>query len=123
LTDNFRSREALLHFVNSVFAALMRSEIGGVAYDADVHLRFGSPDLRKHLSLAAIAAAQSVSSEPRVELHLLDESNTDEEFPSDATEEQAQAQTALLDLLSIERQARLAAMRLRELRQQEHHIW
>src|SRR5439155_15455167 len=73
LTDNFRSREALLHFVNSVFAALMRSEIGGVAYDCDVHLRFGSPDLRKHLSLAAIAAAQSVSSEPRVELHLLDE--------------------------------------------------
>ena len=33
LADNFRSREAILEFVNSIFAALMRSEIDGVAYD------------------------------------------------------------------------------------------
>ena len=46
LTENFRSRESLLNFVNSVFEPLMREEIGGVNYDAEARLRFGSPETR-----------------------------------------------------------------------------
>ena len=38
LTENFRSRESLLGFVNSVFELLMREEVGGVKYDAEARL-------------------------------------------------------------------------------------
>jgi ATP-dependent helicase/nuclease subunit A len=41
LSENFRSREPLLNFVNSLFGQLMREEIGGVNYDADAKLKFG----------------------------------------------------------------------------------
>ena len=41
LTDNFRSRESLLNFVNSVFSLVMREEIGGVNYDDEAKLKFG----------------------------------------------------------------------------------
>ena len=34
LTENFRSRELLLHFINPLFAMLMHEHIGGVAYEA-----------------------------------------------------------------------------------------
>ena len=33
LVENFRSREGILEFVNSLFAVLMRREVGGVQYD------------------------------------------------------------------------------------------
>src|SRR5205823_2897745 len=107
LSDNFRSREALLDFVNPLFAALMRAEIGGVGYHSDVHLRFGSAEERKHLSSANTPAA-------RVELHLIDETDTNGEGTA-ANDEQFEAQAALLDLMSVEREARLVAMRLHQL--------
>ena len=44
LAENFRSRESLLNFVNSVFEPLMREEIGGVNYDDEAKLKFGSPE-------------------------------------------------------------------------------
>ena len=44
LAENFRSREGLLNFVNSVFEPLMREEIGGVRYDAEARLQFGAPE-------------------------------------------------------------------------------
>ena len=46
LTENFRSREPLLDFVNSLFEPLMREEIGGVKYDDEAKLKFGSPETR-----------------------------------------------------------------------------
>ena len=52
LSENFRSRESLLGFVNSVFASLMREELGGVAYDEDAKLKFGSPETRADFSIA-----------------------------------------------------------------------
>ena len=52
LAENFRSRESLLHFVNSVFSLLMREEVGGVNYDAEARLKFGSPETRADFSLA-----------------------------------------------------------------------
>ncbi len=63
LAENFRSREALLDFVNSVFSQIMREEIGGVAYDGDAKLKFGAPEKR-----AALRAAYD--SAPRAELLL-----------------------------------------------------
>ena len=44
LAENFRSRESLLNFVNSVFSLLMREEIGGVNYDDEAKLKFGTPE-------------------------------------------------------------------------------
>ncbi len=52
LAENFRSRESLLHFVNSVFELLMREEVGGVDYDAEARLQFGAPEHRAALGLA-----------------------------------------------------------------------
>ena len=47
LAENFRSRESLLNFVNSVFSLVMREEIGGVNYDDEAKLKFGSPETRR----------------------------------------------------------------------------
>ena len=63
LAENFRSREGLLNFANSVFSLALREEIGGVAYDADAQLKFGAPEKRAELS-----AAKNPS--PRAELLL-----------------------------------------------------
>lgn len=46
LSENFRSHERILGFVNTLFAGLMRPEIGGVAYDAEAQLQFGAPEAR-----------------------------------------------------------------------------
>ena len=55
LAENFRSREGLLNFVNSVFEPLMRPEIGGVGYDAEARLQFGAPkDRARHSAPPAI---------------------------------------------------------------------
>src|SRR5205814_379192 len=127
---------------------LMRPDVGGIAYDPDVYLRFGSPDERQHLSLRASsspsppqeeragerrpicssevdskAAGQTLESNTScVELHLIDQT-TPEPDSSDSAEEQSSAQSALLDLVAVEREARLVALRLLELRKQRHLIW
>jgi len=46
LSDNFRSHESILNFVNAVFATLLRPELGGVDYDDQARLRFGNPGER-----------------------------------------------------------------------------
>ena len=50
LTDNFRSHEAILRFVNELFPQLMRSAVGGVDYDQAARLRFGAPQSRVWLA-------------------------------------------------------------------------
>ena len=111
LTENFRSREGVLNFVNSLFEFIMRREAGGIIYDDEAKLHFGAPAERRVLS-----AAQNP--EPRVELHLLltkkNGTNPDEnsEAPSDVA-----------DLENTNKEARLVALRLRELKEQRHPIW
>src|SRR5580692_10037880 len=63
LAENFRSRESLLDFINSLFTPLMREDIGGVQYDDDAKLKFGAPEERADLS-------RSQNPEPRAELLL-----------------------------------------------------
>ncbi len=94
LSENFRSHEGILHFVNALFAPLMRESIGGVNYDEDAFLRFGAP-----LHRASMSSASSISSTP-VELLLrrLGDPNEDDESASDAEKEARLVGRRLLQL-------------------------
>jgi ATP-dependent helicase/nuclease subunit A len=110
LAENFRSREGLLNFVNSVFEPLMRPEIGGVGYDAEARLQFGAPKDRAELSAAN-------DSSPRAELHLLFKKGRDDAGGGDES-----GDDDLADLQETEREARLLALRLKQLAG-KHEIW
>jgi ATP-dependent helicase/nuclease subunit A len=109
LVDNFRSREAILDFINSVFAALMRRETGGVEYDAEARLRFGDAERRKTLGRTNDPSA-------RVELLLRLRDH-------DAAGEPGRVGAELMNLEEAGKEARLLAMRLRELKASRHSIW
>jgi ATP-dependent helicase/nuclease subunit A len=109
LAENFRSREALLDFINSLFAPLMREDIGGVHYDDQARLKFGSPETRAELSLAKNPG-------PRVEL-LLRAKQRGGNSGAEASDD------ALGDLQEAEKEARMLAWRLRELKNSRHPIW
>ncbi|HUA68902.1 MAG TPA: UvrD-helicase domain-containing protein [Candidatus Saccharimonadales bacterium] len=111
LTENFRSRESLLGFVNSVFEVLMREEVGGVEYDTNARLQFGAPEQRTPLGLAHDPS-------PRVELLLRIKNGRN----NDATEDESD-NGGLAGLEEAEKEARLVALRLRELVAQGHEIW
>jgi ATP-dependent helicase/nuclease subunit A len=114
LTENFRSREALLSFLNSLFSLLMQEEADGPGYDENARLQFGAPDERDPLSLAA-------NPEPRVELHLRFKGNGN--ATGDTDEEPAGALAGIADLEDADKEARLIAIRLRELKAQRHQVW
>jgi ATP-dependent helicase/nuclease subunit A len=112
LAENFRSREALLNFTNSIFSLLMREELGGVAYGANAWLRFGSPATRSALGVAD-------NPEPRAELLLHLKTGRDEE----AEQENESGLDELADLGETEKQARLLVSRLRQLKSEAHAVW
>lgn len=107
LAENFRSREAILDFVNSVFHVILRPEIGGLAYDTEAALQFGAPEQRRALSRAADTV-------PRVELHLRVK-------PKSVAADEADDE--LSDLREAEKEARLIAVRLKQLVEERHEIW
>jgi ATP-dependent helicase/nuclease subunit A len=111
LSDNFRSRESLLHFVNSVFGVLMREEVGGVSYGAEVELKFGSPEQRADFSLAKDPA-------PRAEL-LLRLKDGRGGSPSPAGDDG----DGLANLEESEKDAHRLALRLLELKDSGDNIW
>jgi ATP-dependent helicase/nuclease subunit A len=111
LADNFRSREGLLNFVNSVFEPLMREEIGGVRYDAGARLQFGAPDRRAELSAAKDAS-------PRAELLLRFKKGRNDAESGDESDNDD-----LADLQETEKEARLLALRLKRLVAGKHEIW
>ena len=111
LTENFRSREGLLGFVNSVFELLMREDVGGVKYDTEARLQFGAPEQRTALSLARNPA-------PRAELLFRFKGGRDDN-PADGDF----GDSDLAELEEVEKEARLVAHRLRELAGQGHKIW
>ncbi len=108
LAENFRSREAILDFVNAVFRPLMQPEVGGLAYDDEAALRFGAPAERQALSRAGNTA-------PRVELHLRVRQKTNAAETASDDE--------LSELQDAEKEARLVAMRLKQLIADRHEIW
>jgi ATP-dependent helicase/nuclease subunit A len=115
LVENFRSREAILDFVNSLFGALMRREIGGVTYDDDARLRFGDPENR-----AALGVKQN--STPCVELHLRLKS-AGENGAAGGEAESTAARNEVMNLEEAAKEARLTALRLRELKTRAHPVW
>jgi len=111
LAENFRSREGLLDFVNSVFASLMREEIGGVGYETEARLKFGAPDSRAELGLTKDPS-------PRTELQLRLKTGRAETEGGDVSSDDDWA-----DLQETEKDARLLAQRLAKLEAEEHEIW
>ena len=114
LSDNFRSREGILKFVNAFFSAVMRPSVGGVEYPPEAHLTFANARERQ-----ALAHWQG---EPRVELHLFS-TRGDNGSNGDAEPGGNGAGRDLLDLDSIEREARFIARRFRQLHNSGHEVW
>ena len=108
LRENFRSREGLLDFVNSVFESLMSEGVGGVPYDEQAKLQFGAPEERGELSVKQNPG-------PRVEM-LLREKKRRENADAGAGDD------PLGDLQEAELEARMVARRLRELKESGHLI-
>ncbi|PYX64467.1 MAG: hypothetical protein DMG78_30560, partial [Acidobacteria bacterium] len=102
LSENFRSREQLLGFINDLFGSLMQPELGGTDYKAEGQLVFGDRERRAHLAIAQ-------ESTPRVEvlLSLNGNNNNDEED----------------ERTNAEREACAVATRLKEIRQAGTLIW
>jgi len=111
LTENFRSREALINFVNSLFEPLMLEETGGVRYDAESRLQFGARQHRAELGIAKDAS-------PRAELLL----RLKKDRP-DAEADGASGAADPADLPETEKEARLLARRLKQLAAGKHEIW
>jgi ATP-dependent helicase/nuclease subunit A len=82
----------------------MREDIGGIQYGEEARLKFGSKETRGSLSVGE-------NPEPRVEL-LLRAKNRGEN-----------SDEALADLQESEKEARMLALRLRELKNSGHPIW
>jgi ATP-dependent helicase/nuclease subunit A len=119
LVENFRSRATILEFANSLFALLMRREIGGVVYDDEARLR---PGLAQEGRASAPEEGQSdgVAKGPRVELHWRVRGRPNQP----GSNEEAEEETAdIADLDETDKEARLIAWRLRELRNEGWLIW
>lgn len=117
LTENFRSREGVIDAVNAIFGFLMRPALGGLRYDAEAALQFGAREARPALSRQGSDTTPKTGvwpePSPRTELHLV--------IPDAETEGTADDDWA--DLIAAEREARMIAGRLRELREGGHQIW
>ena len=95
LTENFRSQEGILNFINAFFDGLMRKETGGVEYTAEAYLHFGNRAGRAELAVQK-------DSPPPVELLLRcltpEEGEESDESTSDAEKEARMVGRCLLEL-------------------------
>ena len=124
LQDNFRSHEAILEFVNPLFAALMREEIGGVGFDSDAMLRFGNRPGRAALTREGDASAVTGAPLPaRVQLHLRLKGAQDDREDPDAEPNANDSETNLAQLMDTEAEARIVAMQARQLRDGATPVW
>jgi ATP-dependent helicase/nuclease subunit A len=122
LADNFRSREAILQFVNALFRELMRPALGGVAYAPDVELQFGNAAARHALSLAAHEGPAEGGPRSRVELHWL--APLEDDSPATRAEDDEPSAVANVpDLETVEREALVVAQRLQQLQVEQHPVW
>jgi ATP-dependent helicase/nuclease subunit A len=112
LVENFRSRECLLEFFNSLFGRIMRPALGGMRYDEMARLKFGAPEERQAVSAAAGGG-------PSVELHV----RLMKKATGAAGEGAAKETAEVLELEEADQEARLVALRLRELKSRKHPIW
>jgi len=124
LSENFRSCEGLLNFVNAVCRLVMREQIGGVTYDTDAELkpgrRWGEAPGEPKLggdddSGTAREDARPTGADPRVELWLRRKAGRNE-MRDEGDDE-------LADLDEAQKEARLVALRLKQLIANRHEIW
>lgn len=109
LNENFRSRPALLEFVNALFAPLLRREVGGVDYDADAHLRPGRP----------APSGTDAGALPPVEIMLhLPVPGNEQPDPSDTADSEEPDERG-----RAEAEAALVGARLRELKADGLRVW
>jgi ATP-dependent helicase/nuclease subunit A len=101
LSENFRSHEGILEFINPLFSWVMRAPVGGIDYDARAMLKFADTPERAHL--------RSAPGQKQVELHVI---FSDAEVEADLPE----GIDGWTDLANAEKEARLVAARLREMR-------
>jgi ATP-dependent helicase/nuclease subunit A len=113
LVENFRSRESILEFINALFGTVMRGDLGGVAYDREAHLRFGAATERASLSMG-LEVAKCVEVHVRVK---------DSESAKEWDSEMSDALAEVIDLDEATKEARLVALRLRELRGSQYPVW
>lgn len=111
LSDNFRSREGILRYVNALFDQMMQSGVGGVVYDEDSHLRFGNPETRFRLKHS--------DTECRVQLCVLSAESAEEVEAGSSDEMSSEAE----ELLSSEREARWLADHFKQLHATGHLVW
>jgi ATP-dependent helicase/nuclease subunit A len=108
LSDNFRSQQGILEFVNNVFAVLMRREVGGIEYDAQARLRFGTREDSSHSSHSSHPPSME-EEPPPVELLL--------RRTGRAPDEEAGSESSDVETISdTEMEARLIAGRLMQLK-------
>jgi ATP-dependent helicase/nuclease subunit A len=91
---------------------VMQRELGGVRYDEQTMLRFGAPEERRALSTAA-------DSTPCVELHLRVKGGRDAVEDDEASDGLAE----VAELEEADKEARLVALRLRELKARQQPVW
>jgi len=113
LAENFRSVPQIITFVNELFGPLMRNDIGGVEYEA---LQAGRID-----NVAVPDEANSAATARQVEFCLIPKGEAEAEERPDESEEGNDS--APEDLLAIEREARMVALRLRAMREAGMEIW
>ncbi len=120
LSDNFRSREGVLKFINRLFAALMRPVFGGMDYPEATHLRFGRGATHPELSLK-----NDVDGHPRVELHLIQQTEMHSTADKNDSDDGNSGRLAseVFDLEKTEKEARLVAQRLIQLRAEKRMVW
>ncbi len=126
LTENFRSRAGILAFANDLFAFLMSPRLEGVSYDAEDRLAFALPAQRAALSLTPDETQRPNGAwcdpDCRVELHLVLAGKS--AAAQDPGENEGDGDgSSWGDLLDVERQAQVAASRLRQLMDGKHEVW
>lgn len=99
LTENFRSRKAILDFANTVFARIMKPALASIEYDQDTFLVPGF-DYESAVS-------------PNVQLYLLDEEISDEDDNETYNEQTSPDQTPLLS--AAQRQAAFIAEKIKKM--------
>lgn len=124
LSDNFRSHEAILEFVNRVFAAVLHDRMGGIGYDEEASLRPGDPANRGHRLRGTPGDAPATPGEAaaaRVELHLR---LTNPQEASDAEEGTGREPGEGHEPRSgVEEEAAIVAARLAQLRAERLPVW
>ncbi len=111
LAENFRSREGLLKFVNSVCRLVMRGEVGGVNYDATAELKFGG----KPVAAGELDRPDAGPATACAELLV--------RFKNGRTENPEDEVSDLASLGDAEREARLVAGRLKQMVETKHEIF